>query len=288
MDRNTITVMSGQTVDSFDHDFRELYAVSEQVDLYREFNITRPPLPTPITKPKVELIRPLPVSTSRFQVSVDDSRQNGLKVPAHKYHNPKYSLVFGNSQGLTGSLQDLSTTKDSLVGGTIQSNGVQKCIPHPSRENVTQASPQTAGSPAEEEGEDGKGGLKKSQAAGVKKRSSFRHFLKGRGGNHITEVIEEGVVTPQSPAPSSKVPETNGVAENELDDSFEIIEKPQKIKSKKTSKTIQRSVSLQTVNAGDEDGTSALKRAVMTWFLSYRCSPWNLSITLLLNVQNMK
>lgn len=261
MDRNTITVMSGQTVDSFDHDFRELYAVSEQVDLYREFNITKPPIPTPITKPKVEPIRPLPVSMSRFQVSVNDSRQIDLKVPAHKYHNPKYSLVFGNSRGLTGSLQDLSTMTDTVVGGPIQRNGLQNSIVHPSRnsrEKVDQASPQSPGSPAEEEDEDGKG-LKKNQTAGVKKRSSFRHFLKGRGGNHITDIIEEGVVTPQSPAPPCKVPETNGVAGNELDDSFEIIEKPGPLKSKtkKPSKVIQRSMSLQTINTGDEDGTSS-------------------------------
>lgn len=261
MDRNTITVMSGQTVDSFDHDFRELYAVSEQVDLYREFNITKPPIPTPITKPKVEPIRPLPVSMSRFQVSVNDSRQIDLKVPAHKYHNPKYSLVFGNSRGLTGSLQDLSTMTDTVVGGPIQRNGLQNSIVHPSRnstEKVDQDSPQSPGSPAEEEDEDGKG-LKKNQTAGVKKRSSFRHFLKGRGGNHITDIIEEGVVTPQSPAPPCKVPETNGVAGNELDDSFEIIEKPGPLKSKtkKPSKVIQRSMSLQTINTGDEDGTSS-------------------------------
>lgn len=261
MDRNTITVMTGQTVDSFDHDFRELYAVSEQVDLYREFNITKPPIPTPITKPKVEPIRPLPVSVSRFQVSVNDSRQIDLKVPAHKYHNPKYSLVFGNSRGLTGSLQDLSTTTDTVVGGPIQRNGLQNSIVHPSRnsrEKVDQASPQSPGSPAEEEDEDGKG-LKKNQTVGVKKRSSFRHFLKGRGGNHITDIIEEGVVTPQSPAPPCKVPETNGVAGKELDDSFESIEKPGplKSKSKKPSKVIQRSMSLQTINTGDEDGTSS-------------------------------
>lgn len=261
MDRNTITVMTGQTVDSFDHDFRELYAVSEQVDLYREFNITKPPIPTPITKPKVEPIRPLPVSVSRFQVSVNDSRQVDLKVPAHKYHNPKYSLVFGNSRGLTGSLQDLSTTTDTVVGGPMQRNGLQNSIVHPSRnsrEKVDQASPQSPGSPAEEEDEDGKG-LKKNQTVGVKKRSSFRHFLKGRGGNHITDIIEEGVVTPQSPAPPCKVPETNGVAGKELDDSFESIEKPGplKSKSKKPSKVIQRSMSLQTINTGDEDGTSS-------------------------------
>lgn len=260
MDRNTITVMSGQTVDSFDSDFRELYAVSEQVDLYGEFNITKPPIPTPIAKPKVEPIRPPPVSTSRFQVSVSDSRQSDLKVPAHKYHNPKYSLVFGNNRGLTGSLQDLSTMTDSLDGGPNQRNGLQNGFLHPSRsskEKLEQASPQSPGSPAEKEDEDGKGGSEKNQTVGVKKRSSFRHFLKGRGANHITETIEEGVASPQSPVPACKVPETNGVTGNELEDSFEIIEKPSplKPKTKKPSKAIQRSMSLQTINAGDEDGT---------------------------------
>lgn len=258
MDRNTITVMSGQIVDSFDSDFRELYAVSEQVDLYKEFNITKPPIPTPITKPKVEPIRPLPVSTSRFQVSVGDSRQIDLKVPAHKYHNPKYSLVFGNSRGLTGSLQDLSTPSDSLIGGLNPRNGLQNSMLHASRnsrEKVDPVSPQSPGSPAEEKDEDGKGGLRKDQAAGLKKRSSFRHFLKGRGANQSTETIEEGVVSPQSPAPTYKVPETNGVAGNELEDSFS--EKPglPKFKTKKPSKVIQRSMSLQTINTGEEDGT---------------------------------
>ncbi|GLD52105.1 protein FAM83F-like protein [Lates japonicus] len=226
MDRNTITVMSGQIVDFFDNDFREMYAVSEQVDLYREFNITKPPIATPIRKPKVEQILPPPVSMSRFQVSVGDSRQIDLKVPAHKYHNPKYSLVFGNSMGLTGSLQDLSTPRDSL-----------------------------------EEDEDGKGGSKKSPGA-RKQRSSFRHFLKGRGGNQSTETIEEGVVTPQSPTPNWKVSETNGVAGTELEESFEIIEKPGPLKTKfkKPSKLVQRSMSLQTINTGDEDGLKSRRR----------------------------
>lgn len=258
MDRNTITVMTGQTVDFFDNDFRELYAVSEQVDLYKEFNITKPPIPTPITKPKVEPVRPPPVSMSRFQVSINDSRQVDLKVPAHKYHNPKYSLVFGNSRGLTGSLQDLSTPSDSLVGGLNQRNGLHNLHTNSNnKDQVDRVSPQSLGSPTEEEDEDGKGGLNKNPAAGVKKRSSFRHFLKGRGGNHSTETIEEGVVTPQSPAPVCKAPETNGVAANELEDSFEIIEKPGPLKSKikKPSKLIQRSMSLQTINSGDEDGT---------------------------------
>ncbi|XP_042248728.1 protein FAM83F [Thunnus maccoyii] len=262
MDRNMITVMSGQTVDFFDNDFRELYAVSEQVDLYGEFNITKPPIPAPIRKPKVEPILPLPVSTSRFQVSVGDSRQVDMKVPAYKYHNPKYSLVFGNSKGLTCSLQDLSTCHidNSLAGGLSQRNGLQSNFIHKDKgEKVELDRPQSPG----EEDEDEKGGLKKIQPGSLKKRSSFRNFLKGRGANHSTDIIEEGVVTPQKPPPPPcKVSETNGVAVNEVEDSFEIIEKPSPLKSKikKPSKVIQRSLSLQTLNTADEDGFKSRRR----------------------------
>ncbi|XP_061566997.1 protein FAM83F [Cololabis saira] len=260
MDRNTITVMSGQIVDYFDNDFRELYAVSEHVDLYGEFNITKPPLPTPIMKPKVEHIRPLPVSTSRFQVSVEDSRQTDLKVPAHKYHNPKYSLVFGNSIGLTGSLQDLSTQKNSVVtAGLNQRNGLQG-LAHTkteSKEKMDQVSSPSPSSPAEEDDD------KKNLAAGPKKhRSSFRNFLKRRESNQNTETIEEGVVSPQSPAPTCKTPETNGIAVSEEEDLFEVNDKPAPLKSKmkKPPKLLQRSVSLQAINAGDEDGLKGRRR----------------------------
>lgn len=263
MDRNTITVMSGQIVDFFDNDFRELYAVSDQVDLYREFNITKPPLQTPMIKRKVEHIKPSPVSTSRFQVSVGDSRQHDLKVPAHKYHNPKYSLVFGNSLGLTGSLQDLSTQKDLLVGGLNQRNDWQKNVPHikaESKEKVDRVSSPSSASPTEEEDEDGNRSQKKNHVFAAKKQhSSFRHFLKARGVNQNTETIEEGVATPQSPAPTRKMPETNGIAETEQEDSFEMNEKQGALKSKlkKPTKLVQRSMSLQTINTGDEEGASS-------------------------------
>nr|XP_015797456.2 protein FAM83F [Nothobranchius furzeri] len=260
LDRNTITVMSGQTVDFFDSDFRELYAVSDQVDLYREFSITKPPLPTPVLKPKVEHIRPLPVSMSRFQVSVGDSKQIDLKVPAHKYHNPKYSLVFGNSMGLTGSLQDLSTHKDSMLNGINERNGFQNSFLHTNKEKAERVSPSSPVFSAEQEDEEGKGGQKKNQAGGLKRqRSSFRHFLKGRGANHNTETIEEGVATPQSPTPTCKMPETKGITGTDLEDSFE---KPGPLKSKprKPSKLLQKSVSLQTINLGDEDGVRSRRR----------------------------
>ena len=244
-------MMSGQIVDFFDKDFRELYAVSEQVDLYKDFNITKPPVAAP--KPKVEKAVPLSVSTSRFQVSVGDSKHIGLKVPAHKYHNPKYSLVFGNSLGLTGSLQDLSTHTDSLLG-LNQRNGTQRNFLPPSREKEEIVSPQSPASPTEEEG---KGSLNNNQFPATKKRSSFRHFLKGRGANQCTETIKEGMVTPQSPSPAWKVSETKDIVGDEGEDSFETIEKPVALKSKiqKPSKVIQRSMSLQAINTGDEDGT---------------------------------
>lgn len=247
MDRNTVTVMSGQIVDSFDTDFRELYAVSEEVDLYGEFNVTKPPIAAPIRKPKVERIQPLAVSMSRFQVSVGDSRQADLKVPAHKYHNPKYSLVFGKGAALTGSLQDLSTPRDPLGGGQNARNGPQN--------HAGRAPPQSPSSPAGED--DGDGASKKNQLFSAKKqRSSFRSFLKSRGG---TETLQEGVVTPQVATPTRKVSETSGVAGDEAEDSFEIIEirAPMNSKTKKPSKLLPRSVSLQTINTGDEDGASS-------------------------------
>lgn len=251
-------MLSGQTVDLFDQDFRELYAASDQVDLYKEFNITKPPVPAPLLpRPKAEpLPPPVPVSASRFQISVDDAKNLDLKVPAHKYHNPKYSLVFGDSRGFTGSLQDLSTATDSLIGNGFQRNGLL----HPV--GGAQAAPQ---SPSEVGGDDeaAKGALKKNQPAALKKRSSFRHFLKGKAGNQVAETIEEGVVLPQSPAQPYVAPEaSNGVLCAELDDTFELLDKPAALKTpkvKKPTKVISRSLSLQTLNTGDEDGTSAVE-----------------------------
>ncbi|KAM9843636.1 protein FAM83F [Aulostomus maculatus] len=258
MDRNTITVMSGQIVDFFDNDFRELYAVSEQVDLYQEFSITKPLLPTPILKPKVEQVQPPPVSRSRFQVSVGDLRETDLKVPAHKYHNPKYSLVFGNSTGLTGSLQDLRAPRDSLVGGLSQRNSPQSTFLYGNMDKLEQVPPVSSDSPADD-CEDGKASVKKNQ----KVRSSFRHFLRGRGANHSTsETIEEGIITPQTPSPMYKVSNANGVQGVELEDSFEICEKPGllKLKTKKPSKLPQRSMSLQAINTEVQDGFKNRRR----------------------------
>lgn len=110
MDRNMITVMSGQVVDFFDRDFRELYAVSEKLHLYKEFHVKPPASKNIVTTPTtLEPKRPFsPVTTSRFQVSLGDSPKAGVQVPAHKYHNPKYLLMMGDLPRPSGSLQELT------------------------------------------------------------------------------------------------------------------------------------------------------------------------------------
>ncbi|KAK0132425.1 Protein FAM83F [Merluccius polli] len=268
LDRNTITVMTGHVVDFFDNDFREMYAVSEEVDLYKEFSITKPPMPTPVRKP----VEKLKVSNSRFQVSVKERSQTNLKVPAHKYHNPKYSLVVGNNLSRTVSLQELSTQKDPAANRLTQQNGFLTKLHNAvgdSVEKVNGVSPPQHASPAPKppgDGEEGDGkavSKKPSPPNGKKTRNSFRVFLKGRGTNHTSEVIEEGVVTPPnaSPAPRSPGASTSAAA-SETEDSFDPVERPPlvKFKNKKPSKLPQRSLSLQTINTAEDDGYKGRKR----------------------------
>uniref|UniRef100_A0A672RK06 Family with sequence similarity 83 member Fb n=1 Tax=Sinocyclocheilus grahami TaxID=75366 RepID=A0A672RK06_SINGR len=103
MDRNMITVMSGQVVDFYDNDFRQLYAISDKLDLFKEFHISKPQTGT-LSRAAVPK-RPA-AATSRFQVNLGDATRGDLKVPAHKYHNPKYLLALGQIPGPTEALQD--------------------------------------------------------------------------------------------------------------------------------------------------------------------------------------
>lgn len=100
-------LMTGHVVDSFDQDFRELYAISESVDLHGELNIAKEPAPKPAhVLPKLQL-QP-PASTNLFKVSLGDLRDLKTEIPAHKYYNPKYSLVVGGPLAPARSLQDIS------------------------------------------------------------------------------------------------------------------------------------------------------------------------------------
>ncbi|KAG7460113.1 hypothetical protein MATL_G00217780 [Megalops atlanticus] len=256
MDRNMITVMTGQVVETFDNDFRELYAISDNVDLYKEFHITKPPKPTPVKATTAH--RPAPaVSTSRFQVTLGDSRQAGLKVPAHKYYNPKYSLVVGNSQLMTGSMQDLPSMRASqsvesslnlmdkfLQASSDSSERLDTLAPLPS--STTEA--------------EGKGGSKMQNGLGAKKqRSSFRFFLKGKAANQSMAAEPEATPSLPNSSPVRKTPVPTG---ERLEDSFEILvpEKQPKGKSKKTSKLQPRSMSLQAVNTQEEESLKSRKR----------------------------
>ncbi|KAK1886547.1 Protein FAM83F [Dissostichus eleginoides] len=124
IDRNMITVMTGQVVDSFDQDFRELYAVSEKVDLYKEFHVTKPAINATLHSKVVPKRPPLPATTSRFQVSIGDSRNATIKVPAHKYYNPKYALAFGDFQRPTGSLQEPGPKRALALPDDLDEMGV--------------------------------------------------------------------------------------------------------------------------------------------------------------------
>ncbi|TNM85362.1 hypothetical protein fugu_007633 [Takifugu bimaculatus] len=118
MDRNMITVMTGQVVDFFDRDFRELYAISEKLDLYKEFHVSPPAANVTATlRSKVGPKRPsMPATTSRFQVSLGDTLRPGIQVPAHKFYNPIYSLVVGDIPRPAGSLQELGSKRKSVRG----------------------------------------------------------------------------------------------------------------------------------------------------------------------------
>ncbi|XP_051987495.1 protein FAM83F-like isoform X1 [Xyrauchen texanus] len=290
MNRNTITVMSGQVVDFFDNDFRELYAVSDTVDLYHEFHVTKPSLIVPVLKmPAQPNIHAVPVSTSRFQVSLEDTKQTYLKVPAHKYHNPKYSLVVGNSLGMTGSLQDLSTLRDCVDHGTV--NNMEKLI----YTNGGSICPQSPVSP--DRTEDSKGDERKlSTSISKKQSSSFLTFLKVRANNQsldsnstnqskdpkqvnhskdtkvtnnskeapwlssqIKEVQQEDASRHITPISACKISETDSTGE--LEDNFEIIESLPMVKFKgKKSKMGQRSISLHAISADGEDGLRGRRR----------------------------
>ncbi|KAF7698487.1 protein FAM83F-like isoform X1 [Silurus meridionalis] len=330
MNRNVITVMSGHVVDFFDTDFRELYAVSDKVDLYHEFHVPKPhkhTLPVPLLKAPPTATQPaVSASTSRFQVSLGESKQVNLKVPAHKYHNPKYALVVGNSLGISGSLQDLTKLRE-YAGNSSESN-MEKLL-HTSR-GANEPPDRTSHKEMSESTED----VNKSPLFGSKKqRSSFRLFLKGRSpnqspdlktanrntaevkaanhsqvltlkdsskpvnhitdtskpvsnirdtsnlANHIKDTSMLTNYTKESPMMANHVkelhpessqipngkpplPKAESAVIDELDDSFVIIEKPNvmKFKSKKSSKLPQRSVSMQVISTGGEEGSKGQKR----------------------------
>uniref|UniRef100_A0A8C0F614 Family with sequence similarity 83 member F n=1 Tax=Bubo bubo TaxID=30461 RepID=A0A8C0F614_BUBBB len=75
IDRNILLVLTGQHVEMFDVEFRELYAISEEVNFYKELGIANP--------------------------SLLGTGKSGLhsSTVARKFINPKYGLVAGATRG---------------------------------------------------------------------------------------------------------------------------------------------------------------------------------------------
>ncbi len=183
MDRNMITVMSGQVVDFYDNDFRELYANSDKLDLFKEFHVSEPKTGT---LSRAAVPKRVTAATSRFQVNLGDASRGDLKVPAHKYHNPKYLLALGQIPGTSEPpLQDffnkMEPTLQDFFDKMEPPDPVQENLEYPTEEleNITPApsQPERKGS----------------------KKFSFR-LKKGKNKQTGDEVIEESAASPSDDA----------------------------------------------------------------------------------------
>lgn len=235
-----ITVMTGQVVDFFDRDFRELYAISEKMDLYKEFHVSPPANVTATIRSKAGPKRPpLPATTSRFQVSLGDSRKADIQVPAHKYYNPKYSLAFGDAPRPTGSLQQPGPKRGSVLAEVPEDMD-------PGRPRVTSSekmdrlSPLPSESPSEMFKKPNRGTQEKKQRSTWKQK-----FTRGKSSSKLSG---NNLAGGTSPSPT----ETNPT--DEIEDNCEVIVKfPSKRRNKKPFKLDQRTDSVQTVNSAQDN-----------------------------------
>lgn len=236
-----ITVMTGQVVDFFDRDFRELYAISEKLDLYKEFHVSPPAAKsTTITRSRAESKRPpLPATTSRFQVSLGDSRNTNIQVPAHKYYNPKYLLALGEVPRPPGSLQEPGPKRGSVMAEVAEDQDLRR--PRlASSDRMGQLSEVPSEAPSE---------LFQSPngvTQGRKGSSRWKHkFFRGKTSSKPSV---NSLANSTSPSPT----ETSQTDENE--DSFEVIVRsPSKFRGKKPSKLGQRTESQQTVDTAQDN-----------------------------------
>ncbi|KAM7419761.1 hypothetical protein PAMA_016716 [Pampus argenteus] len=248
MDRNMITVMTGQVVDFFDRDFRELYAISEKMDLYKEFQISPPANVTATIRSKAGPKRPpLPATTSRFQVSLGDSRRADIQVPAHKYYNPKYFLVFGDAPRPTASLQHPGSMRGSVLAEVLEDmdQGRPRVT---SSEKMDRLSPMALEAQSEI--------FKKPNNVTQEKKQTHtgkQMFFRGKASNkHLVNSVA-GSTSPSNAG-------TNVTDRNE--ENLEVMVRSSKRKSKKSSKVSQKTDAVQTVNgAQDNDSTKSRHRS---------------------------
>ncbi|XP_017337570.1 protein FAM83F [Ictalurus punctatus] len=243
MDRNIITVMSGQIVDFFDRDFRELYAISRELNLFKEFSISKrnTAASTRVTVPT----RPALPATSRFQVSLGD--KGTLKVPAHKYHNPKYLLALGN-------LPDDISSPDDLINKMVESNKKYAAEGNPVEEDSEMLQEQTPSSSLK-----GNKGIKLSCVPSKRKKFTFQRKSKQKG----TGKDVGGEVGKEDPGPSATTKLTPPT--NTIEDIAESPEEPtaetsmsEKTKRKKKTKN-KKNKSSQSEDQGPESHKDSKK-----------------------------
>lgn len=257
MDRNMITVMTGQVVDFFDRDFRELYAVSDKMNLYKEFHVSPPAAnKTATLRSKAGPKRPpLPATTSRFQVSLGDSRKADIQVPAHKFYNPKYSLVFGdNPPRPTGSLQEPGPKRKPTLAEVLEE-------PDPDQPRVASSDKTERMSPLAEV--DPIELFKKPNGVTTKKegRRTLKVNWNKLSSKDPSNNLADSTSSPSkeakknsSPAQPHKSPATDTNKTEESEDSFEVIVKtPSKWKSKRLPKMGRRAASEQAVNTAPDN-----------------------------------
>lgn len=235
-----ITVLTGQTVDFFDRDFRELYAVSEDLDLYKEFHVSPPAVkPSASVRSKVGPRRPpLPATTSRFQVSLGDTLRPDIKVPAHKFHNPKYSLVVGDMPRPSGSVLDPGS-RGRAVRGEAPANAEAAAPQLASSDRMDRINALLSDVPAETSSSPTKTTPDKKGWTTLKKR-----FSRSRSASKMSINSLAGSTCP-SPTPART---------DEDEDSLEVaVVSPSKSRGKKLSTAGRRTESKQTINTSQDN-----------------------------------
>lgn len=245
-----ITMMTGQVVDSFDRDFRELYAVSEKLDLYKEFHV-RPPVANATIRSKASSKRPpLPATTSRFQVTLGDSPKADIQVPAHKFYNPKYSLVFGDAPRPTGSLQEPGPKRGSTLAEVPEEmhTGRPRVT---SSEKIDRLSPLTSEAPSEI--------FKRPSTVTPEKKGLWPWKLKSSRGKSSSKLSVNTLASSTCPSPT----ETHLTDKNE--DDFEVfVKSPPKWGSKRMPKLGRKTDSVQTVNTVQDNESKSESRYLET------------------------
>lgn len=231
-----ITVLMGQVVEVFDRDFRELYAISEKLDLYKEFHISPPAVKASATlRSKVGPKRPpLPATTSRFQVSLGDTLRQDIKVPAHKFYNPIYSLVVGDLPRPSGSLQDGSKRRGEAPGKTEAADQLANS------EKMDRINALLSDVPAEPNSSPNRVTPEKKGWLSLKKRLSSR-----KSSSKISINSQAG----------STCPSPTSARTDEDEDSFVTVLSPSKSRSKKLSR---RSESKQTFNTSQDNESKSV------------------------------